>query len=268
MLSPIQYFQKILISALVLALVFLSIFSYVKSRKFVSEAVDLRNQIAARDKTIEIQKDVYTKLTIQTDDIKNLLDSKNSEVSRLEGELKQNGQQLLNANQVALKWKKAYEASVSGTQTEVPGKDGNIRKQVDFNKDFGIINVKGWTLTDPPEAWIYVEQMKPLLLTLVMSQDNNGAWHSYVTSSDDNTNVELKVSAVNPYILEKKWYEKILLSSSLAIGSGDNGAGVLVGLGASYEFGHFDLGPSVFFTVTNHVDRYIGASFGWRPFQK
>ena len=44
------------------------------------EMARLRNEVAARDQTIEVQKGVYTKLALETEEIKKLLDAKDAEV--------------------------------------------------------------------------------------------------------------------------------------------------------------------------------------------
>lgn len=236
------------------------------------EMARLRNEVALRDKTIEVQKGVYTKLSLETADLRKLLDSKDEQVKGLLEQVKKNKEDLLAANQVAIKWKKAYEGAVAANQTEVPVDPGNptgpTRKKVTFQKDWGMIGVSGYTLTDPAEAFVKVEQLRALMLTLAISQDPTGAWHSYVTSNDENTAVDIKLAAVNPHILEPKWYEKLQLNLALAGGTTNNGFGILVGAGVSYKIKQFDVGPAVFLGISSTVSPYFGATFAWRPFEK
>jgi hypothetical protein len=146
-----------------------------------------------------------------------------------------------------------------------PGRD-----RIDFNKDFGMIGVKGYTITNPPEAWVSVKQLRPLKITVAVTQDKDRQWHTYATSSDENTAVDIALSAVNPYILEPKWYEKIQLGLSLAGGSGTGGFGFLAGIDATYKIKQFDVGPAVFVTLGagTAVTPFFGAKFNWRPFER
>lgn len=246
-------------------LVVLLIGGAIQKHRYEAQLAELRNAVAMKDKTIEVQKDVYSKLTIETDNLKATLDTKDQEVKSLLKQLQKTGQDLLDVNQLVIQWKKAYEGLADSTQTNVPpsAPGSPQRKRVDFKKDFGAIAVSGYTLTDPAESWLKVEQLKPLKLTVAVSQDKSGAWHSYVTTDDDNTTVDIAVTAVNPYLLEPKWYESIQLNSFLAAGPG-----LLAGVGASYRFGRFDVGPAVFITTASGFSPYYGATFTWRPFQK
>lgn len=234
------------------------------------EMARLRNESASKDQTLEIQKGLYTKLSLESENLKGLLDSKDQQVKELLGQINKTKEDLLAANQLVISWKKAYEGALAATQTHVdptdPTKPG--RDRVDFNKDFGMIGVKGYTITNPPEAWVSVSQLKPLKILVAVSQDKNMQWHSYATSDDPNTGINITLSAVNPYVLEPKWYEKLQLNTMLAGGATDSGFGIIAGLGVSYKIKQFDLGPAFFLGINNHVDKYFGATFSWRPFEK
>lgn len=257
---------KFLACALALALLGIVVWGAIARHSYEKELASLRNEVASKSQTIETQKQVYTKLAQESKKLQDLVDTQNSEVRRLQDQLNKQGEDLLTANQLVVKWKKAYEGKANSGQVDIPdpGNPSIVRKKVEFNRDFGMIGVTGWTLTDPPEAWVKVEQLKPLEITLVVSQDADKKWHTYATSSDENTAVDIKLASVNPHVLEPRWYEKIQLNTNLGVG----GDGALVGLGVSYQIKQFDLGPAVFFTATDRVERYIGLSFGWRPFQR
>jgi hypothetical protein len=238
----------------------------------------LQNELATRDKTIEVQKNLYTKLTVQTKDIQGTLDQRDKEVKLLEEQIKKQGQELLNASSLVVSWKKAYEGLAKATQTHVDPDPKNPptnpveivkgREKVDFHQDFGYIGVDGWTLTNPPQAWVRVKQNRPLRLTLALSQDKDKAWHTYTTSSEENIGVDIAVTSVNPYLLQPKWYEKIGIAVDLGAGTNQSGIGALVGVGLNYQFMQFTLGPHVWLGINNTVDKYYGLSFEWRPFQR
>lgn len=233
------------------------------------EMARLRNEVALRDTTIEVQKGVYTKLAVETGDLRKLLDSKDEQIKGLVAQLKQTKEELLVANQLVVKWKKAYEGAVDAHQDpEDPAQPG--RTKVSFQKDWGMIGVKGYTLTNPAEAWVSVNQLRPLKITVAVSQDKDGAWHTYATSSEENVGVDIALSSVNPHLLDPKWYEKIQLGLSLAGGSGTGGFGFLLGVDATYKISKFDVGPAVFVTLGagTTITPFFGAKFNWRPFER
>lgn len=255
--------------ALLILMVVGAIFAAITKNNYDNEMARLRNEVAGRDVTIEVQKGVFTKLSLETEDLRSALNSKDQQVQDLLTQVKKNKEDLLAANQLVLKWKKAYEGIADAHQEEVPPTDTTpARKKVTFVKDFGAYKVSGFTLTDPAEAQVKLEQLKALALTLVISQDANKAWHAYATSSDDNTSVEISVSAVNPYMLDPKWYEKIEFNATVAGGQSGLGFGVLAGIGVSYKIKQFNIGPAFFLGIGNSVDKYFGATVAWRPFER
>lgn len=229
------------------------------------EIISLKNEIAKRDVTIEVQKDVYTKLSMSNNDLKTALDQTDKENQALLNELHDRKAEILTAQTLIVKWKKAYEAEVAGHQTEVTTPEGIVRKQVDFKKDFGYLVVEGNTLTDPPEAHVKVTQGRPLKFSVVMTQDKDQSWRGYATSSDENMAVDLAVSAVNPYLLAPKWYEKVGVSADLAAGSG-----FLVGVGVSYKIGKITIGPHGWGVLNWNLQPagYVGVSVGITPFER
>lgn len=247
-----------------------AIFLAIQKHGYDSELAQLRNDVAGRDQTIEINKGLYTKLSLETESLKGVLNERDGEVKSLLEQIKRNKEEVLSANQLVVRWKKAYEAAVAANQTEVPPTEpgGIVRKKVEFSKDWGRIRASGFTLTDPAEAVIKVEQLQALALTLAVTQDAAGAWHAYVTSNDENTSVEISVSAVNPHLLEPRWYEKVGFQAVLGGGQSGLGFGVIAGLGITYRIKQFDLGPMFFVTIGGSFDKYVGAVVQWRPFER
>jgi len=80
--------------------------------------------------------------------------------------------------------------------------------------------------------------------------------------------VNIALTGVNPYFLAPKWYEKIGITSAAGFGSTKDGAGLLLGLGASYKFGKWELGPSLWWNVGSGINRYYGLNTVWHPFEQ
>lgn len=263
--------KNVLIYAMGAVLVFFVVKAEIDRRSYNSEIVELHNQLAEAAKTIEIKDNLFMKKTIEVEDLKSVISSwehvneiDKKTIKELANLLKAKQEELLTANRLAIKWKKAYEAQVEGRQDDVPGEGDVKRTKVSFSKDFGYIGVEGYTLTDPPQAYVKVQQNRPLMLSLALTQDRKGVWKTYVTSSESDVGVDVVVSAVNPYLLKDKWYEKLSLTTSLA---GDSDA-FMASFGVSYDFGSFVLGPSVFALYSDRVSVAYGANLSWKPFKR
>jgi len=109
-----------------------------------------------------------------------------------------------------------------------------------------------------------VQQKRPLQVTLVVGQKDDGAWESHVTSSEENVGINIRLAGVNPRMLQSKWYEK--LGGTLDLGVG--GTGFLGGAGVSYDFGKFELGPKVWLTAGSNIGISYGAGVTWHPWRK
>lgn len=257
-------FLKFAVIALMAALVALATYGYFALKARDERINKLMNDVAIRDVTIEVQKGVFTKLTQQLDDVKIAIDQSTTEGKALADELKKNKAELLAVNNALIKLKDQV-AKGQGNQSDVPGvKPGDpTRKKVEFGQDFGYARVDGFTLTDPPEYELKLGQgSKPLKLTMALAQQKDKSWRTFVTSSDPSVGVEIGVSAVNPYMLEPSWYEKVKIHVDLGVGQG-----VLGGVGGSYQFGQFDLGPSIWGVTSGGGSVFYGLNFSWAPFK-
>lgn len=245
--------------ALMVLLIAVGVIAYLKVQAYEKKITDLQNAIATQSVTLEVQKQVYAKLTIKMDDIKSAVDLSTVEGKRLADEVKRNkGELVAVVNQLVQI--KDQIARGRGTQIDVGG-----RKKIEFAQDFGFVKVDGYTLSDPPEYELKLGQgNKPLKIVTAITQQPDGSWKTFVTSSDENVALDIGVSAVNPYILEAKWYEKVKVHLDLGVGSG-----VLGGVGASYQLGAFDFGPSLWGTTSSTGgSMFYGINFSWAPFHK
>ena len=253
------------LGALMLALVIYGLFA---RRAYEKQLLDMSNSLAERDKTIEVQKGVYDKLTVQNREVEDLLTSKDTEIVQLKADLDKAHQDLLTATNLVVQWKKAYEAVVASTQTTVPS-DGTHgeRVKVSFTKDFGYIGTEGYCLTNPPETYIKIQQNRPLKLTVAIAQDQDKVWHTYTTSSEDNVGVDIQLTGVDPWMMDPKWYSRIGVSTLLALGSNPSGMAALAGVGLTLDIGNVSVGPSVMVSLANETTKYVGGSLIWRPFK-
>lgn len=237
-----------------------------QKHSFESQVRDLQNEVAKRDQTIEVQKDVYAKLDLQVKDLKSTIDTSTEAGKRLADEVAKSKAELVSVTNTLVKLQKQV-AEGKGGQTDVPGpKPGDpTRKKVTFGQDFGYARVDGFTLTDPPEYHLELGQgSRPLKLSLALTQQKDRSWRTLVASSDPNVSLDIGVTAVNPFVLEPRWYENLRLTLDLGAGSG----GVLAGVGASARFNQFDIGPKIWGVTNGGGSVFYGGSVSWSPFQR
>lgn len=258
-----------LVGFLILCLGGGAIYVAVLQHQYSKKIIDLQNAVAQRDKTIEIKDGLYHRLAVQTEDLKNLLGTRDKQVLDLQSELKKRKEELLTTATVVLGLKKEITQLKEGTQTEVPVENGKpARTKVDFHHDFGTVKVDGWTMTNPPQSWVRLGPGKPLRVNVSVSQDKDKAWHAYATSDDPNVGVDIALAGVNPQVLAPKWYEGFGIEIGLGAGTNQSGVGALVALGITYKLKQFTFGPMVWLGINQVVDKYYGLSFTWRPFEK
>ena len=254
---------------LIMAVVFAG-YVTMRERAYNAKIVELQNEIALRDKTIEVQRGVYQKLTVQAHDLTKLLDDKDVELSALRNQLKKQGSDLLTANTIIATLKKDLESA--GHVKPPEPTEGVVRKvEFDSGSDFDPFAVSGYTTVNcekPIErsASLQLQQTTPLKFSIIVSQDKDGTWRTSTSSSSDKFDVNIALAAVNPYLLDEKWYEKI----SFAVEAGvDTGLGMFAGGGIDVEIGKFDVGPRVGAVIQRDgVAAFFGASFAWHPFKK
>lgn len=241
---------------------------------YESRIVSLQNQVAERDHTLEVKEGVFQKLAVQDEDLKRMLDEKDEEVVRLKNQLDQQGAQLLTANTLIVKLRKDLQSTGNVViEHPDPKYPDMIVAKLDSKNDFDPFRVTGDVVVDcgidqpdkTPQSSLKMSQTRPFKFSVVVSQDKDGTWRSSTTSSEKNFQVDIALAAVNPYVLEPKWYEKIGLDIEAGVGTNP---GLLGGVGATYRVGKFDVGPKVWVVIDRGVSPYFGAQLSWHPFAK
>lgn len=258
-------------TAMVLFLAFCLVF-YLRERKNQENLKNLQNVIANQTQTIEVQKGLYEKQSLElsnlNEDYSNLLSTFDNTVNALSEQIRQRDLKIQSLNQLVVYWKKAYEGAVDANQEnqgdvsdQCKEECGKLRVKVNFEKDFGFIKASGYTITNPPEGFVKVEQTRPLKLTLAVVQDKTKKWSAIVGSSEENVGVDIAVTAVNPFLEKEKWYQKIGIAASVGVGSG-----FMSSVGITYKIKNFDVGPMYGFYAGDNLERFFGLTVNWKPF--
>lgn len=212
-------YAGIVIAVLAVLAVGMKIGDWWRARGDADQIAALKIQLGQSQETLEIANDLYAKKVVAYENLGKYLEYKTDEMKALQKQLEDTKAQLLTAEQITLRWKKAYEAAVAAQQSEEPNPDPSLppRKRVDFSGRLGPIQATGHTLTDPPEAFLKLEQVDPLKLTIVVAQNKDKSWSTYVTSSDENVGVSVDLASVNPLVLSPKWYQRLWLDLGVAV---------------------------------------------------
>jgi hypothetical protein len=212
---------------------------------------ELSSQLAQSERTVKVKEGLYATKLVEMNDLRSLLDSSREEIKGLAEQLNDSEAKLLSTQEVAVRWKKAFEGAASAHQTDSgpsPTEPGVVRKRVDFSKDFGPIAVSGFTLTDPAEGTVSVRQTRPLLLTVNVVRDRDGKWASLVTSSEPTMEVGVRLGGVDAGVIpHPSWYQRFWLD----MGTAELGDPA-VSLGLSYRGDRFSLGASCFASSGTH----------------
>lgn len=268
--APIKVALIIAGGALLLALAFAG-YMTLRDHQRAAHIVELQNQIASRDKTIEVQQGIYQKLTLQAKDLTKLLSDKDVELMTLRDQLKKQGSELLTANTIVVKLRKdLQDAKNTVVVIPDPAKPGVKQVNIDTEDRLDPFQITGMTsvdcYTNQAHYKVGLGQRSPIKFSVVVSQDKDGTWRSSATSSTKVFEVDIALAAVNPYLLEDKWYEKIGMGVDVGVGAAP---GFLGGVGISYEIGRFEVGPKAWFTASPQgVYPYFGAQLLWHPFKK
>lgn len=267
-----RYFISLLLLPLIVGLVFLSMNVYEKN-SWNDQRTKLLNEIATRDKTIEVKEGVYRKLALDTENVKAILGDQQKQNKLLLQQIDEGKEKLVTATNASLYWKQQFEIAVVGTSTVVvPSGNGvvlpgapPVLELSSGPVNFGFVSVLCRAITTaPPTFKISLDKGKtPLGISLALTQGEDGSWKSYVTSSDPNVGIDISSTAIDTSKFKSKWYEKISLSAEVGVGGG-----VLGGVGAQYRFGNFDVGPRIWSVTTDRSSVFYGASLTWYPFAR
>ena len=248
----------------------LGVFYVVEKRGNDKAQEQLNNQISKLQGVVKETETAYSSRAIEAENLK----SSNSELNK---KIKDRDENIAALGNAVLEWKDKYykisdaHGSVvdpNGNPTVIPPvcedalKDKRFR--VDFDQTQDNIQVKGYTLTNPSEAYINLHWTRPLNLEVILTKDKDNHYKVYIDPKSANivpTELSLKV---DESVLEYKWFQKIQFNGNL-----DFGQGVLTTIGVGYDIlDNFSIGPNIVFLYDGgSLKRLYGVSTVWYPFR-
>lgn len=250
---------------IVLVAAALLVYKQCENRRNLEQArersAELSRQLASAQDTIEVKENLYAVSVVEIENLQRVIEEHGESVKALLDQLQETEDRLLATQALVVKWKKAYEGALEASQSEEEGEGGVVRKRVDFKKEWGYIGVTGHTLTDPPEGYITVSQLRPLRLTVGVAKGSDGQWRAYVHSSEENVQIDIDLAAVDVEVAlpKKTWRDRLWIDGYVGL-LGETSAGV----GASYRFDRYSFGV---FCGQSESGASCGLSAGFRPFR-
>ena len=259
------------IVGLVIAIVGVVAYGYIRDRSSQSEITRLHNEAAVADTTHKELQNSFTRLSEERDGLKTRVDG-------MQKLLDQNHQVLVAEQQISLGLKQTLEYTLKHQPKPPDPKDPGggfippahqeactaAPQAYTASQDIGFLKFRVDTFTVDPsyQQKLFVDPGdKPLQLTLDLTRDKNKQWHYHVTPSDPRVSVNIDRAVVNLEPLSGRWYERIWLDSAAGL---SNKSGI-VDLGVSYEFGRYKLGPKMWQQLPG--ERWYGLSLSYAPFK-
>jgi hypothetical protein len=239
-------------------------FAAYKDYSYKKTIEELQNQIAQRDITTEVQKNLYEKIALRAKDLEKVVNLKDEQIKSLIKQADSKDEKiasLMSINATLLN----QSGNVPSTQTTTT--DNKVeRKKVNFEGQVGsgLFSVNGYTITDPAETWLNIKQNRPIKLAISISQSDDDKWIGRVATSESDLKLDISQLAVNPKIAANKWYNNIHLYTFSTF---TNDLQFSQSLNLSYDFSNFSVGPIAGFSVyQKSIFKFYGASFTWRVF--
>lgn len=230
-------------------------------RRSAADLAAANQKLATAEETIKIKDGLFAEKLNEIKGLKTILNSKELDITNLREQLAKTKEELLTIQRVAIKWRDLYNELVAN-QTEEPGEGETVRKRVDFQGELGPFQATGHTLTDPPEAFLNLHQLRPLHLSIAVAQGKDGKWNTYVSTDDPDVEVDVALAGVDPLILRPSWKERIRVDlQALPLGT------PAVGYGVSYEFDRWSLGIGCVSSFGDNVGTGCGVNLGLKPFR-
>lgn len=216
------------------------------------------NQLAAAD-SLKAVAGGYERMAFQQEGLVDTLSNKNvllaNTIKDREEEIFALTEANIELNNIILKGTEETGAVVDSV---VVDSLGNERVRVDFCLEYDLMDVVGYTLTNPAEANVLIDWTKPIGLTSVISRNEEGRWFGYLSSPDSlftpiDLNVRVDNDLFNQY--DKPWYRRFVG------GVGATGTGVLATL--SWERRNSFYGFIYENKLINDKDNATGSNVGF-----
>jgi len=253
---------------LVISLFFLINFAY-RIHAYKIDNFKLNNELADLSRLNKETETVYSKLAIDLDNI----ETTNKELQDIISKRNENIVSLTQAN-LLLKDKFFKASNVRETVVTDSGDSVNSgdtkRIKVEFEHTEDLLNIKGYTLTNPAYAEVALSWLKELNLNIVVAKNKDNSYRVYIDSKNsDIVPTDIKLT-VDSSLFDLHWYEKIGVGGGVNL---TNDYNIIPYFQISYFFNvtnSFDLRPYVeygYSYMSNRMNYSVGTDLVWYPFK-
>lgn len=240
------------------------VLNYVQKTKEEELRIQAQNEIARQSQIIEEKEGLYSRLAEQNEDLVSSLEERNEEFA---GIIRGKDERILTLQEVIANFEPVRIVVRPRNVIQYPDPINPERIRVEFDQTQDPLRVSGFTLTDPAEAEVEVSYVRPLGITSVLTQREDGSWNAYFETDYPNLRVEQLQTRVNPYIIEERendFFDNVIIGGHLGLNS--NLSGVTANVWALYELEDLAFGPALGASVSDDSFATFGLVFQGRPF--
>jgi len=238
-------------------------YSHAKTRK------EFNNQVTELQGTLKETETAYSMLAILKDNLK----TSNEELRKI---IEDREEEVAVLSEINIKLRDRI-VEITDATSSVEDSNGNPieiesdceeclkdkRFRVDFIAGDDLLDIQGYTLTNPSFVDISFKWRRDIKLNLILTKKNE-KFRIYVNSEGSDVESAKLSLSVDPNVFKNKWYQKIGFGTSIGIGSG-----VQSSVGAYYEITNdWTIGPLFTFQYDgNKFGTFYGAQALWFPFR-
>ena len=256
---------KIIIGFLMAALAAFGISSFIRANNEEDKRIEAQNKIAEMSEIFQESEDTWSRLSQQKE---NLIEELREDNEDLANKIEDQDLQIHTLSTIVAKFDKIRIIVKRENVTQSPDEKDPERKRVTFSQTVDPIRVDGFTLTDPPEAELDVDFVRPLKLKTIVTQAEDGSWKTFISGDWPNLQIEQIDTTVNPRTRkDRSLPENISIGGSLSTSttldslSGD--------LNLMYDFGDLQFGPKIGITNIDDKTRFlVGLQMQYFPWRQ
>lgn len=258
---------KVIMAVVIVALGFFGLASFMRANSEENKRIESQNRIAQMSKVIQEKENLWSRLSQQQEDVIGILRRDNE---GLADQIEKQGDTILALSETVVKMKSVRvvvrHENITQDPVEPTEPGGDERLRVSFHENVDPISVEGFTLTNPPEAEVTVGFTRPLKLRTVITQQQDGAWRTYVEGDWPNLDIQQIETVVNPRAAhQRSFVENIVVGGNLLISPDFDDVVGNINLG--YSLGSFSVGPSLGIALVNdNASFVVGFQSEWKPF--
>lgn len=264
----LKNWEKVLIVALLIVVLILGFRSCAQDHQAESARVEYQNEIAELSRVVQESNDTWSRLAQERSDS---FDRLNEILPELADTIRQRDEQIMalarataSIRPIVVRVTEQTGANQSEEPGETPGAPSRARVDFDTTHE-EFVRIHGFTLTNPAEATVGVEFVRPVNFTVATTQAEDLSWRTYIQSDYPGLSIGEIESQVTPIVRRRGWEHDIEVGIFGAAAVTGN-AGIF-GAEVGYDFGAVTVGVDAGgITYPGATDFMVGGRVILAPF--